>query len=151
MRGEKVVTLLVEDEEAHAMLTMRTLEEEGLRNDIRWVTDGEEALEYLFQTGSYANKTKSPRPDLVLLDLRLPKLDGHEVLTAIKQSEDLKVIPVVVLTTSENDDDMVQAYSNYANSYLVKPRGFDEYSEMIRDLRSFWLTQNRHYHTPRHA
>ncbi|MBN1763604.1 MAG: response regulator, partial [Methanomicrobia archaeon] len=66
MRGEKVVTLLVEDEEAHAMLTMRTLEEEGPKNDIRWVADGEEALEYLFQTGSYADKTKSPRPDLVL-------------------------------------------------------------------------------------
>ena len=135
--------LLVEDEEAHAMLTMRTLEEEGVDNEVHWVTDGEEALDYLFQTGSYADKARSPRPDLVILDLRLPKCDGHEVLAAIKQSEDLKVIPVVVLTTSENGEDMKKAYGNHVNSYLVKPLGFGEFSEMIRELRSYWLCQNR--------
>ena len=151
MKEEKIVTLLVEDDEAHAMLTMRALGEEGVSNEIHWVTDGEEALEYLFQTGSYADKTKSPRPDLVILDLRLPKLDGHEVLSAIKQSEELKVIPVVVLTTSENDEDMAKAYSNYANSYLVKPLGFGEFSEMIRELRSYWLTWNIHPHKRRQA
>lgn len=142
MKEEKIVTLLVEDDEAHAVLTMRTLEEEGVSNEIHWVTDGEEALEYLFQTGSYADETKSPRPDLIILDLRLPKRDGHEVLSAIKQSADLKVIPVVVLTTSENDEDMTRAYNNYANSYLVKPLGFGEFSEMIRELRSYWLARN---------
>lgn len=143
MNGEKVITLLVEDEEAHAVLTMRTLEEEGMRNEIHWVTDGEEALEYLFQTGDYADKSKSPRPDLVLLDLRLPKLDGHKVLNAIKQSEELKLIPVVILTTSENNEDMIQAYGNHANSYLIKPLGFGEFSEMIHKLNSYWLVQNR--------
>jgi CheY-like chemotaxis protein len=143
MEEEKTVILLVEDEEAHAMLTMRTLEEEGVDNEIHWVADGEEALDYLFQNGSYADKARSPRPDLVILDLRLPKCDGHEVLAAIKQSEDLKVIPVVVLTTSENSKDMTKAYGNHANSYLVKPLGFGEFSEMIRELRSYWLVQNR--------
>jgi CheY-like chemotaxis protein len=144
MEEKKTVILLVEDEEAHAMLTMRTLEEEGVDNEVHWVTDGEEALNYLFRNGNYADKVSSPRPDLVILDLRLPKCDGHEVLAAIKQSEDLKVIPVVVLTTSENGEDMTKAYSNHANSYLVKPLGFGEFSEMIRELRSYWLVQNRH-------
>lgn len=141
----KTVTLLVEDEEAHAILTMRTLEKAEPRNEIHWVTDGEEALDYLFQNGNYADKTKSPRPDLILLDLRLPKLDGLDVLKTIKQSEELKVIPVVVLTTSENEEDVTLAYGNYANSYLVKPLGFGEFSGMIRELRSYWLGQNRRY------
>jgi len=81
---------------------------------------------------------------LVILDLRLPKLDGHEVLTAIKQSEELKSIPVVVLTTSDNKEDIALAYRNHADSYLVKPFGFGEFSELIRELRSYWLALNRH-------
>ena len=136
--------LLVEDDEAHAMLTMRSLEDAKLANEIRWVADGEEAMNYLFRRGEYADKKKGPRPDLILLDLRLPKLDGHEVLKAIKESDDLKHIPVVVLTTSESEGDMAKAYSNYVNSYLVKPIDFGEFSEMIRELGFYWLVWNKH-------
>ncbi len=144
MKGNPAVILLVEDDEAHAMLTMRTLEDEKIANEIHWVVDGEEAVNYLFRRGKYADKGKSPRPDLILLDLRLPKRDGHEVLREIKKSNDLKHIPVVVLTTSESEGDMVKAYSNYVNSYLVKPIDFGEFTEMIRELGFYWLIWNRH-------
>jgi len=137
------VILLVEDDEAHAILITRALEEAGAENKIYLVSDGEEALDYLFRRGNYAAKESSPRPDLVILDLRLPKLDGHEVLTAIKQSEDLKSIPVVVFTTSDNKEDIAQAYRNHANSYLVKPLGFGKFSELIREVSTYWLVKNR--------
>lgn len=144
MKGNPAVILLVEDDEAHAMLTMRALENAKLANEIHWVVDGEDAMNYLFHRGKYADNGKSPRPDLILLDLRLPKLDGHEVLKEIKKSDDLKHIPVVVLTTSESEGDMIQAYSNYVNSYLVKPIDFGEFSEMVRELGFYWLMWNRH-------
>jgi len=137
------IVLLVEDDDAHAVLIARVLEENKVRNKVYRVSDGEEALDYLFHHGDYATKEDSPLPDLVLLDLRLPKLDGHEVLSAIKQSEELKSIPVVVLTTSGNEKDVSQAYHNYANSYLVKPVGFGEFSDVIRGLCSYWLILNR--------
>ncbi len=144
MKGNPAEILLVEDEAAHAMLTMRAIEDAKIANEIHWVADGEEAMNYLFRRGEYADKKKSPRPDLILLDLRLPKLDGHEVLKAIKESGDLKHIPVVVLTTSESEGDLAMAYSNYVNSYLVKPIDFGEFSEMIRELGFYWLIWNRH-------
>jgi len=128
--------LLIEDDEAHAALITRILEEVNPEAEIRLVCDGEEAIEYLFQQGKYTDQEKSPRPDLVLLDLRLPKLDGQEVLKAIKQSETLKAIPVAVLTSSESEYDIDTAYRNQANSYLVKPLGFAEFYEMIRRLTS---------------
>lgn len=142
MRGKPAVILLVEDDEAHAILTMRALEGAKVANKIYWVSDGEEALDYLSHRGKYADTKKSPRPDLVILDLQLPKLDGLEVLNTIKTSERFKVIPVIVLTTSENEEDMAQAYNNYADSYIVKPLGFGEFSETVRELSSYWLMQN---------
>lgn len=142
--GAQKIILLVEDDDAHAALVMRVLEEAEVENKSYLVSDGEEALDYLFHRGKYAAKKNSPRPDLVILDLRLPKLDGHDVLAAIKQSDELKVIPVVVLTTSNNEKDITLAYRKYANSYLVKPLGFSEFSEMIRVLSSYWLLHNRH-------
>jgi len=144
MNGEPVLILLVEDDESHAILTTRALEKIGVANKIQWVTDGEKALDYLFHNGGYSDKTKSPRPDLVLLDLRLPKLDGHEVLQAIKGSEELRDIPVVILTTSESEADLAKAHHNYANSYLVKPIDFNKFREMIRDMGFYWLVWNRH-------
>ena len=143
MRGNPAVILLVEDNEAHAMLTMRALEDAKIANEIHWVVDGEEAVNYLFHRGKYADKRISPRPDLILLDLRLPKLDGHEVLRIIKNSDDLKHIPVVVLTTSKREGDMAKAYNNYVNSYLVKPIDFGEFTEMIRELGFYWLIWNK--------
>ena len=100
-------------------------------------------MDYLFRRGKYADKEKSPRPDLILLGLQLPKLDGLEVLKEVKESDDLKSIPVVVLTVSESEGDIAQAYSNYANSYLVKPVDFGEFYEMIRDLGHYWLVLNQ--------
>ena len=143
MAGKSAVILLVEDDDAHAMLVMRVMEEWEAVSKIYRVRDGEEALDYFFHKGCYAKEEDSPRPDLVLLDLRLPKLDGHEVLTVIKQSDDLKVIPVVVLTTSDYEMDIALAYRSHANSYLVKPLGFDEYSELVQEVSSYWLVQNR--------
>jgi len=147
-KDKKMVTpdiiLLAEDDEAQAILITRALEEAGAANKIYLVRDGEEALDYLFRRGNYADKGKSPRPGLVLLDLRLPKLDGLDVLNTIKQSEELKSIPVVVITTSDNNEDIAQAYRNHANSYLVKPLGFGEFSGMIRELSTYWLAVNRH-------
>jgi two-component system response regulator len=144
MKGNPAVILLVEDDDAHALLTMRSFEDAKVPNRICWVKDGEEALDYLFHRGRYTDKEKSPRPDLILLDLRLPKLDGHEVLRGIKKSDVLKHIPVVVLTTSESEADLISAYGNHVNSYLVKPIDFGEFSEMIRELGFYWLIWNKH-------
>ena len=142
-REKSRTILLIEDEEAHVALITRILEEVDRGAEIHLVRDGEEALEYLFQRGTYANQErKSPLPDLVLLDLRLPKLEGQEVLKSIKKSERLKEIPVVVLTTSNSEYDVHMAYLNGANIYLVKPLGFAEFYEMIRRLTS-WLAKFR--------
>ncbi|MGB7531704.1 MAG: response regulator [Halobacteriota archaeon] len=143
MKGKPPVLLLVEDDEAHAILTMRSFEDIKLGNKVYWVSDGEEALDYLFRRGKYTDKEKSPRPDLILLALQLPQFDGLEVLKEVKKSDDLKSIPVVVLTVSESEGDIARAYSNYANSYLVKPVDFGEFSEMIRDLGHYWLVLNK--------
>jgi len=143
MEGKPAVVLLVEDDEAHAMLIMRALEDAKVANKIYWVSDGEEALGYLFRSGKYAGNGESPRPDLILLDLRLPKLDGHEVLKEIKESDNLKLIPVVVLTTSQSQVDIAKAYSNYVNSYLVKPIDFGEFSEIVREVGFYWLIWNQ--------
>ena len=134
--------LLVEDDETHAMLIMRCFERMGVAN-IHWVDDGEEALDYLLHRGKHEDRGKNPRPDLILLDLRLPKRDGHEVLKDIKNSEDLKVIPVVILTTSKNEQDVTKAYLNHANSYLVKPLGFDKFQQMTEYLGTYWLRWNQ--------
>ncbi len=143
MKDKPAVTLLVEDNEAHAMLTMRALEDVKVANKIYWVSDGEEALDYLFHRGKYADKENSPRPDLILLDLQLPKLDGHEVLNAIRHSKNFEFIPVVVLTTSENEKDIAKAYDNYADSYLVKSTDFGVFSETVRELSFYWLMRDR--------
>ncbi len=144
MKGNSAVILIVEDDEAHATLIMRAFETaKELTDKIHWVEDGEEALDYLAHRGKYADKEKSPRPDLILLDLRLPKLDGLEVLKEIKNSDGLGAIPVVVLTTSRSETDLIQAYSDHANSYLVKPTNFGEFSEMIRALGFYWLKLNQ--------
>jgi CheY-like chemotaxis protein len=142
MVGKSAEVLLVEDDETHAMLVMRCFERIGV-NIIHWVSDGEEAMDYLFHRGKHTDNEKNPRPDLVLLDLRLPKRDGHEVLKEIKNSEQLRTIPVVILTTSSNENDLRMAYLNQANSYLVKPLGFDRFQEMIQDLGTYWLKWNQ--------
>ncbi|ACH38968.1 response regulator, putative [Citrifermentans bemidjiense Bem] len=143
MNGEPLCILLVEDNPDHAELAIRNLDDGKLANKIFHVEDGEAALDFLNHRGIYADPQQFPRPHLILLDLRLPKVDGIEVLKAVKASEELKAIPVVILTTSAAERDLAQAYQNYANSYLTKPVDFDSFSELLRDMGFYWLAWNQ--------
>jgi CheY-like chemotaxis protein len=144
MMGEPVYVMLVEDNVDHAELVIRTLSEHRVANRIRHFLDGQSALDYLFHRGDYSDPAKNPRPHIILLDLRLPRVDGLDVLKAIKEDDDLRCIPVVVLTTSEAERDVARAYVNHANSYLVKPVGFDEFNHLMDDLGFYWLGWNMH-------
>ncbi len=146
MQGEPILVMLVEDNLDHAELVIRTLEDHRIANRIRHFVDGQSALDYLMRQGQYADPESSPRPHVILLDLRLPRVDGLEVLQTIKQDSELKSIPVVVLTTSEAEKDVVRAYDNYVNSYLVKPLGYDEFRKLMEDLGFYWLSWNTHPH-----
>lgn len=134
--------LLVEDNDAHAHLIRTFLQEQSLVDHIDRVADGEEALAYLFRRGPYENAWARSLPALVLLDLRLPKLDGLEVLREIKASRELKDIPVVVLSTSENEADVIAAYALHANGYLVKPLNAAQFDSMSKALVTYWLGWN---------
>lgn len=144
MQGEPLNILLVEDNPDHAELIRRSFADHRVVNDIYHVVDGEAALDYLFRRGVYSDPSTSPKPHVILLDLRLPKVDGLEVLKNIRQSPDLRTVPVVVLTTSQADQDVARAYGEYANSYLVKPVDFAGFSKMMEDLGFYWLGWN-HY------
>lgn len=134
--------LLVEDNPDHAELTLKALKDGNLLNEIVWVKDGEEALDFLYHRGRYTDATKAPRPGLILLDLRLPKVDGHEVLRQIKGDEDLRSIPVVMLTTSEREDEISQSYKAGANSFVSKPVRFADFMERVRSLKLYWVLTN---------
>jgi CheY-like chemotaxis protein len=142
MNGESVLVMLVEDNIDHAELVLRTLENHHISNRVRHFLDGQSALDYLYRRGEFSILTETERPQVVLLDLRLPRVDGMEVLKTIKEDPDLKSIPVVVLTTSEAEKDVAKAYYNHANSYLVKPVGFEDFSKMMDDLGFYWLGWN---------
>ena len=144
MIGEPILVMLVEDNVDHAELVIRTLEEHRIANRVRHFLDGQSALDYLFQRGEFLNRPDNIRPHVILLDLRLPRVDGIDVLKAIKEDDSLKTIPVVVLTTSEAEKDVAKAYYNHANSYLVKPVGFDEFKRLMDDLGFYWLSWNTH-------
>ena len=143
-REDPLDILLVEDNQSHAELVMRSLGEHHLAKAIHHVTDGELALDFLFHRGAYQDTEKYPRPQLVLLDLRLPKIDGIEVLKEIRASDELRRIPVVILSTSYAEPDVGRAYDNYANSYLVKPLDFEQFTRLMSDLGYYWLGWN-HY------
>jgi CheY-like chemotaxis protein len=142
MKGEPLIILLVEDNPDHTELIMQSFRDHRVANKINHVSDGESALDYLFRRGDYADPKKSPRPHVILLDLRLPKVDGLEVLIEIKGTNGLSRIPVVVLTSSEIEKDMNLAYNNHANSYLVKPVDFDKFTRLMDDLGFYWLGWN---------
>ena len=139
---EPLLVMLVEDNVDHAELVMRTLAEHSVPNEIFHLMDGQAALDYLFRRGEYADPAKSPRPHMILLDLRLPRVDGLEVLRILKETENLRQIPVVVLTTSEAEKDVARAYNQHANSYLVKPVGYEEFVRLMNDLGFYWLSWN---------
>jgi CheY-like chemotaxis protein len=144
MRGEPVVILLVEDDSAHAEIVRRNFENFRVANRLIHLIDGQAALDYLYRRGEFLDPERSPQPGLILLDLRLPKVDGLEVLKTIKSDPDFCHIPVVVLTTSAAETDMVRAYENHANSYLVKPVDFPRFVQMMETLGYYWLVWNAH-------
>ncbi len=144
MMGEPVLVMLVEDNADHAELVIRTMEEHRIANQIEHFTDGQSALDYLLRRGKYETPESSPRPHIILLDLRLPRVDGLEVLRTVKEHQDTKNIPVIILTTSEAEKDVTRAYENYVNSYLVKPVGFEEFRRLMEDLGFYWLGWNTH-------
>ena len=135
--------LLVEDDDDHAEIVARGLADDTGEHLLHRVPDGESALDYLFRRGEYADPERSPKPNLVLLDLRLPRMDGAEVLKVIKESRELRHIPVVVLSTSAADRDLTNAYAYHANSYLVKPGDFATLARLMKSLRCYWLTWNQ--------
>ncbi|HLO33501.1 MAG TPA: response regulator [Anaerolineales bacterium] len=129
--------LLVEDNLADVRLTQEALKEEKLYNNLKVVNDGVEALAFLHREGKYADAV---RPELILLDLNLPRKDGREVLREIKNDPELKAIPVVVLTISEAEKDILESYNLFANCYIVKPLDLNQFSKVVKSIQDFWLT-----------
>ncbi len=129
--------LMVEDSPSDAQLTIEALHAAKIANRLSHVEDGVEALRFLRRQGPYAN---APRPDLILLDLNLPRKDGREVLDELKRDPDLKIIPVVVLTTSRSEQDVLRSYQLHANCYITKPVDFTQFMKVVQAIESFWLT-----------
>ncbi len=129
--------LLVEDNPGDARLAKEALKEAKVRNSLHWVEDGVEAMTFLRRQGKYAD---APRPDVILLDLNLPKKDGREVLAEVKEDGDLKRIPVVVLTVSDAEEDIIKTYNLHANCYIRKPLDLDRFIEVVKSIEEFWLT-----------
>ncbi|MFA5266087.1 MAG: response regulator [Opitutaceae bacterium] len=148
MRGEPIIVLLVEDDEAHAEIVRRNFEQSHLANTLMHVPDGQAALDYLYRRNGFSDPAVSPRPGIILLDLRLPKVDGLEVLKTVKADPNLSQIPVVILTTSKAEADMVEAYGSHANSYLVKPVDFTQFAELMKTFGYYWLAWNQYPQLP---
>jgi CheY-like chemotaxis protein len=138
------LVMLVEDNADHAELVIRTLEEHRILNKVQHFFDGQSALDFLQHRGEYSSLDHATRPEIILLDLRLPKVDGIDVLKTIKEDDLLRTIPVIILTTSEAEKDVSRAYFNHANSYLVKPVGYPEFKQLMDDLLHYWLGWNTH-------
>jgi CheY-like chemotaxis protein len=132
-----VDVLLVEDDDGDVLMTREAFEHHKIRNKLHVVRDGEEALQFLRREGEYAD---APRPGLILLDLNLPRRDGREVLAELKADAELRVIPVVVLTTSEAEEDILRSYTLHANAYVSKPVDFDRFIDVIRQIDDFFVT-----------
>ncbi len=143
MMSHAIEILLVEDNPNDVQLTLHALARHNLSNRIHIVRDGEEALDYLFGTGPYAGQGPGERPKVVLLDLKLPKLNGLEVLERIRKDERTRTLPVVILTSSREEQDIVRSYDLGVNSYIVKPVDFEQFTEAVRDLGLYWLLLNQ--------
>lgn len=140
---QAVEILLVEDNPTDAELCIRSLKKSNLANNLFWVKDGAEALDFLFANGAYSSRKVTMSPKVILLDLRLPKVDGMEVLRRVKADERTKAIPVVVLTSSKEDRDIAESYNLGVNSFISKPVGFEEFSRTVKELGLYWLLINR--------
>ncbi len=135
--GLPIEILLVEDNEGDILLTKKAFEKGKIMNQLHVTRDGEEALDFLFKRGNFEN---APTPDMILLDLNMPKLNGQEVLKTIKENPALKCIPVIVLTTSNADEDILKSYQLHASSYIRKPVDFKQFGEVIQKLQDYWFT-----------
>jgi len=138
----KKIILLVEDNPDDELLAIRALEKNNIMNEVVVARDGAEALDYLFGAGAYTGRDMSMMPQIILLDLKLPKIDGLEVLRRLRNNERTKLLPVVVLTSSKEDRDLTECYSLGANSYIRKPVNFAQFTEAIRQLGLYWLVLN---------
>jgi two-component system response regulator len=143
MIENSIEILLVEDNPNDVELTLHALKKNNLTNSIHVVRDGAEALEYLFASGAYAGRDVNQAPKVILLDLKLPKVDGMEVLQRIKSDERTRSIPVVVLTSSREERDIVESYRLGVNSYITKPVDFEQFTEAVRQLGLYWLLLNQ--------
>ncbi len=142
MNTNEVEILLVEDNPTDVELTLRALKKHNLANKVHVVRDGAEALDFIFATGTYKGAEVDKKPKVILLDLKLPKVDGLEVLRKIKSDERTKDIPVVVLTSSKEEKDRVESYRLGVNSYIVKPVGFNQFTKAVSELGLYWLLLN---------
>jgi CheY-like chemotaxis protein len=143
MNTNPVEILLVEDNPNDVELTLHALQKHNLANHIHVVRDGEEALDFLFCRGAYQSRNPSLTPKVILLDLKLPKVDGLEVLRQLRSNERTRVLPVVVMTSSRQERDIVEGYKLGVNSYIVKPVDFDQFSESVRQIGCYWLLLNQ--------
>ena len=137
--GNPIVILMADDDADDRLLTRDALEESRVLNDLRFVEDGEELMDYLTRKGKYANAEDSPRPGLILLDLNMPKKDGREALKEIKSDPNLRRIPVVIMTTSKAEEDIFRSYDFGASSFITKPVTFDRLVELMRTLGEYWV------------
>lgn len=142
--GALLRVLLVEDNPAHAELILRSLEDHKIPSNLYHAPDGEAALDYLFQRGEFSDPVANPQPHIILLDIRMPKIDGLTVLKEVKTSPELRHIPIIILTTSNNRHDVMSAYANYVNSYLVKPVDFESFTQLMNEISLYWLNWNYH-------
>ena len=138
----KKIILLVEDNPDDVTLTLRALKKNNILNEVVIARDGVEALDYLFGTGMYEGRDTSVMPIVTLLDLKLPRIDGLEVLKRVRENERTKLIPIVILTSSKEENDLINGYSLGANSYIRKPVDFNQFSEAIRELGLYWIVLN---------
>jgi two-component system response regulator len=143
MSNNIVEILIVEDNPNDAELALRALKKHNLANHVVVVTDGEEALEFMFARGKYGDRKMENGPRIILLDLKLPKVDGLEVLKAIKSDMRTKIIPVIVLTSSKEEKDIVESYKLGVNSYILKPVDFDKFVDAVKDIGYYWLLLNQ--------
>lgn len=140
--NQHVDILLAEDSTTDAEMTIRALRKRGLANNLIWVKDGREAIDFLQQAGEFAGRTKE-RPKLILLDIKMPRIDGIEVLRFIMSDAHLRIIPVVMLTSSAEERDLIQSYQLGANSYIVKPVDSDEFYRTVTDVGLYWMLENK--------
>jgi two-component system, response regulator len=142
MNYQQVEILLVEDSKADADMTMRTLKKRGIANNVEWVKNGVEAMEYLFREGMFANRPIGT-PKLVLLDLKMPLMDGLQVLERMKADPRTQAIPVVMMTSSREEGDVLASYRLGVNSYVVKPVDFRDFAEMVSEVGMYWMLSNQ--------